>query len=91
MPSPTAYWKSLQGWAGRHWPLLGALGTALAFAVMAGGVALAAYSADFAGPAMSLALGAVAIWLVKQYARGVIKPTALAIPASAANRALTNF
>jgi len=47
MLSPTAFWKSLQGWAERNWPLLSALGYALAFAVMLGGIALAAYTAGF--------------------------------------------
>jgi hypothetical protein len=71
MLSPNAYWKSLQSRAERNWPLLSALGYAFAFAVMAGGVALAAYNADFAGPAMALALGGIAIWLMKHYARGI--------------------
>src|SRR5262245_20522156 len=71
MLSPTAVWKSWQNWAERNWPLLSALGYALAFAVMLGGVALAAYMADFSGPVMSLAPGGIAIWLVKLCARGI--------------------
>lgn len=71
MLSPTAFWKSLQGWAERNWPLLSALGYALAFAVMLGGIALAAYTAGFGGPVLSLAFGGLVIWLVKLYARGV--------------------
>ena len=69
--SPTVLWKSLEAWAGRNWPLLSALGYALAFAVMVGGVALAAYTSDFAGPLMSLVCGGIAIWLMKFYARGI--------------------
>ena len=73
MLSPTAFWKSLQGWAERNWPLLSGLGYALAFAVMLGGIALAAYTAGFGGPVLSLAFGGLVIWLVKLYARGVRK------------------
>jgi len=69
MVSPTAYWKSLQSWAGRHWPLLSALGHVLALAILFGGAALAAYTADFGGPVISLICGAVAVWLVKLFAR----------------------
>jgi hypothetical protein len=69
--NPTALWKLVEAWAGRHWPLLSALGYALAFAVLFGGVALAAYTAGFAGPVLSLAYGALAVWLVRFYARGI--------------------
>src|SRR5436190_4217628 len=69
--SPTVLWKSLEAWAGRNWPLLSALGYALAFAIMIGGGALAAYTSDFAGPLMSLVCGGIVIWLVKLYARGI--------------------
>ena len=71
--NPTAFWKSVETWAGRRWPLLSALGYALAFAILFGGVALAAYTSDFAGPVIALACGAVAVWLVKLYAR-LVRP-----------------
>lgn len=69
--NPTALWKSVETWAGRHWPLLGAIGHALAFTALSGGVALAAYTTDVAGSLMSLACGAVAVWFVKLYARSI--------------------
>ena len=71
MPSPIAYLKSLQGWTEHNWPLLGAVRYAFAFAIMLGGLALAAYTANFAGPLMSLAFGGIVIGLVKVYARAV--------------------
>jgi hypothetical protein len=74
MPSPIAYLKSLQGWTEHNWPLLGAVGYAFAFAIMLGGLALAAYTANFAGPLMSLAFGGIVIGLVKVYARAPSAP-----------------
>jgi hypothetical protein len=71
MFNPSAFWKSLQAAAERNWPQLSAVGCGLAFAIMSGGVALAAYTADVADPVMSLALGGIAIWFVKLYARGI--------------------
>ena len=71
MPSPNAVVRLVKDWASRHWPLLSALGYALAFAVTFGGVALAAYTSGFTSPVMSLACGAVVIWLLKLYVRGI--------------------
>lgn len=67
--SPTALWKSAEAWAGRNRPLLSALGTVFSFVILFGGVALAAY--DFADAAPSLLCGALAVWFVKLYARGI--------------------
>ena len=53
MPEPEA-------WDARNRPLIGAFGHALAFAVLSGGVALAAYTSNFAGMIMS-AQGLLAI------------------------------
>ena len=61
--------KSIEAWAKRHWALLGAFGHALAFAVLFGGVALAAYTSGFAGTAMSALCGAMAVLFVRHYVR----------------------
>ena len=71
MPSPSAVVRSVKDWTNRHWPLLSALGYALAFAVTFGGVALAAYTSGLAGPVISLVCGAAIIWLLKLYVRGI--------------------
>ena len=47
MLNATALWKPIEAWAERHWALLGAFGHALAFAVLFGGVALAALTSGF--------------------------------------------
>jgi hypothetical protein len=65
--SPTASWKSVERWADRNWSLLSALGVAVSFAVLFGGVALAAYT-DFADGLTSLVCGAAAIWFTKLFA-----------------------
>ena len=67
--SPTALWKSIETYADRNGPVLSALGTAASFTALFGGVALAAYTADFADGLTSLLCGALAIWFVKPYAR----------------------
>ena len=67
--NPTAFWKSVESWADRNRPLLSALGIAASFAVLFGGVALAAY--DFADAAPSLVFGALAVWFMKLYARSI--------------------
>ena len=67
--NPPAFWKSVETCADRNRPLLSALGTAASYAVLFGGVALAAY--DFADAVLSLIFGALAVWLVKPYARAI--------------------
>jgi hypothetical protein len=67
--NPPAFWKSVETWADRNGPLLSALGTAASYAVLFGGVALAAY--DFADGVLSLIFGALAVWFVKLYARAI--------------------
>src|SRR5882724_8032209 len=71
MPDATAMWKPIEEWAGRHRLLLGAFGHVLAFAVLFGGVALAAYTSDFADTIASALLGAAAIGFVKLYSRSI--------------------
>jgi hypothetical protein len=71
MPNATTMWKPIEAWATRHRLLLGAFGHVLAFAVLFGGVALAATTSDFAGTAESIVLGLVAIGLVKLLARSI--------------------
>jgi hypothetical protein len=65
----TALWKSIEAWAERHRALLGAFGHALAFAVLFGGVALAALTSGFTDTAESALIGALAILFVRLYAR----------------------
>ena len=67
--SPTVLWRSVEAWADRNWALLSALGIAASFAVLFGGVALAAY--DFADAVLSLVFGALAVWFVKLYAPSI--------------------
>ena len=67
--NPTAFRRSAESWAGRNRPLLSAVGSALSFAALFGGVALAAY--DVADAVLSLVFGALAVWLVKPYARSI--------------------
>ena len=67
--SPTAFWKSVETWADRNRPLLSALGIAASFAVLFGGVALAAY--DFADAVLSLVFGGIGVWFMKLFARGI--------------------
>jgi hypothetical protein len=71
MPNLANLWKPTTAWAERHQPLLGALGHVLAFAVLFGGTALAAYQANFAGPFMSAVCGALAIYFAKFYVRRI--------------------
>ena len=67
MLNATPLRKSIEAWAKRHWALLGAFGHALAFAVLFGGVGLAAYTSGFAGTAMSALCGAMAVLFVRHY------------------------
>ena len=67
-----AAWGSIEAWAGRNWPVLAAFGHVLAFTILFGGVALAAYVSGFADGAASALLGAVAIFLIRLYARSII-------------------
>ena len=69
MLNATALRTSIEAWAERHSALLGACGHALAFAVLFGGVALAAYTSGFAGTAMSALCGVLAILFVRRYVR----------------------
>lgn len=71
MLNATALRTSFKTWATRHWALLGAFGHALAFAVLFGGVALAAYTSGFAGTAMSALCGFLAVFFVRRYVRVV--------------------
>jgi hypothetical protein len=65
-----AAWKPIDAWAARQWPLLGAFGHALAFAVLFGGVALAA-RASGSDTVASILLGLIAIGLVRLFARSI--------------------
>lgn len=71
--SATALWKPIEAWAERNRSLLGAFGHALAFAVLFGGVALAAHTSGFTDTAESVVVGALAILLVRLYVRLVAR------------------
>jgi hypothetical protein len=62
--------KPLAAWANRHRPALSAAGYALAFAVVFGGVALAAYHAGFSKTEAAVC-GALALLFIRYFARSV--------------------
>ena len=67
--NPPAFWKSVETWADRNRLLLSALGIAASYAVLFGGIALAAY--EFADALLSLVFGALVVWFVRLYARSI--------------------
>lgn len=62
--------KPLEAWANRHWPALNAAGHALAFAVMFGGVALAAYHSGLTRTEAAVC-GVLALLFIRYFARTV--------------------
>lgn len=74
MPRPTiaglrTRFDAFEAWCARHWSVLGAL---LAFAILFGGVALAAHASGFASGTVTACLcGAAAIYFIRLYVRSV--------------------
>ena len=63
-------WKPFEAWTSQHWPMLSAAGYALAFAVVFGGVALAAYHSGFTETEAAVC-GALMIFFIRFFARSV--------------------
>ena len=63
-------WKPIEAWASQHWPVLTAAGYALVFAVVFGGVALAAYHSGFTATEAAVC-AALAIFFIRVFARSI--------------------
>src|SRR3954452_13657125 len=62
--------KPIEAWTNRHWSILRVLGYVLAFAVIFGGTALAAYHSD-STITFSAVCGALMIGFVRLYTRAI--------------------